>query len=213
MLAHGIPTPSWIAARHSLPAATRRRTQVTWRSVGRLGNKSGVCFLITALARPWTFLRTQTVESHAMGFQFQCPKGHMLEADPASVGQASACPFCGTQFLIPAPVAPTPAFPHGASAPQPGPAFSPQPAFGPQPTFAPPNRPSPQQAFTPQPAFPAQPYSPQHPAQPTSAGMAGPAIHVRSSGSMPTQAGPIGPLPTVSPTASSSGQKIGRAHV
>lgn len=121
-----------------------------------------------------------------MGFQFQCPKGHMLEADPSSIGQASACPFCGTQFLIPAPVAPTPTLPHGASGPHPG--------------FAPPNRPQPHQAF------PPQPYYPQQPAPAPSAGMAGPAINVGSAGSMAAPTGPLGALPTVGPAASRSGR-------
>lgn len=39
-----------------------------------------------------------------MGFQFQCPQGHLLQAEPNQVGQQSCCPLCGTPFIIPAPV-------------------------------------------------------------------------------------------------------------
>lgn len=68
-----------------------------------------------------------------MGFQFQCPRGHVLEADASTVGQAAACPHCGTPFLIPAPVAASagqPRFtvgPHGAFAPTPS--HSPAPGY------------------------------------------------------------------------------------
>lgn len=46
-----------------------------------------------------------------MTFRFFCPQGHILEAEPEQVGQAAACPFCGTAMLIPAP------FQHGGEAP------------------------------------------------------------------------------------------------
>ncbi|MGB9687287.1 hypothetical protein [Thermogutta sp.] len=38
-----------------------------------------------------------------MGFRFFCPQGHILEAEVDQVGQAAACPFCGTAMLIPPP--------------------------------------------------------------------------------------------------------------
>lgn len=40
-----------------------------------------------------------------MSFQFQCPRGHLLEGDPSQAGQAVHCPTCGMLFLIPAPLA------------------------------------------------------------------------------------------------------------
>ena len=45
-----------------------------------------------------------------MPFQFQCPTGHLLEAEESQVGQQSQCPMCGQTFAIPAPagVAPVP---------------------------------------------------------------------------------------------------------
>ena len=45
-----------------------------------------------------------------MPFQFQCPSGHLLEADETQVGQQSQCPMCGQTFAIPAPagMAPVP---------------------------------------------------------------------------------------------------------
>lgn len=59
-----------------------------------------------------------------MPFQFQCPTGHLLEADESQVGQQSQCPMCGQVFAIPAPsgVAPVPEpevqpSPFGAPAP------------------------------------------------------------------------------------------------
>ena len=39
-----------------------------------------------------------------MSFQFQCPRGHLLEGDPSQAGQAVNCPTCGMLFLIPAPL-------------------------------------------------------------------------------------------------------------
>ena len=38
-----------------------------------------------------------------MPFQFQCPSGHLLEADESQVGQQCQCPMCGELFGIPAP--------------------------------------------------------------------------------------------------------------
>lgn len=38
-----------------------------------------------------------------MPFPFFCPQGHILEAEIEQVGQPAACPFCGTEMLIPAP--------------------------------------------------------------------------------------------------------------
>jgi len=42
-------------------------------------------------------------EENEMGFRFFCPQGHILEAEVDQVGQAAACPFCGTAMLIPPP--------------------------------------------------------------------------------------------------------------
>jgi len=71
-----------------------------------------------------------------MGYQFHCPQGHLLEADPATIGQPTICPICGVPFLVPAPVAspvptlPVPAAPLAsplvASAPGPAPVIGPQ---------------------------------------------------------------------------------------
>ena len=44
-----------------------------------------------------------------MPFQFQCPTGHLLEADESQVGQQSQCPMCGQIFAIPAPAGMAPA--------------------------------------------------------------------------------------------------------
>lgn len=38
-----------------------------------------------------------------MPFQFQCPRGHLLEADESQVHQQCQCPMCGEMFAIPAP--------------------------------------------------------------------------------------------------------------
>ena len=56
-----------------------------------------------------------------MPFQFQCPTGHLLEADESQVGQQSQCPMCGQVFAIPSPDGMAPA-------PEPEPVPSP---FGP----------------------------------------------------------------------------------
>jgi len=36
-----------------------------------------------------------------MAFQFYCPQGHLLQSDPAHLGQQCQCPHCGTLFVIP----------------------------------------------------------------------------------------------------------------
>jgi len=38
-----------------------------------------------------------------MAFQFRCPQGHLLQGEDSQIGQQSECPFCHTQFLVPAP--------------------------------------------------------------------------------------------------------------
>jgi uncharacterized Zn-finger protein len=38
-----------------------------------------------------------------MAFQFQCPQGHLLEADESQAAQQCQCPMCGVMFVIPAP--------------------------------------------------------------------------------------------------------------
>jgi hypothetical protein len=40
-----------------------------------------------------------------MAFQFLCPQGHLLQGEPSQSGQQCSCPYCGTLFLIPQPVA------------------------------------------------------------------------------------------------------------
>jgi len=39
-----------------------------------------------------------------MTFHFFCPQGHLLEAEHEQAGQPAACPFCGIEMLIPAPL-------------------------------------------------------------------------------------------------------------
>lgn len=61
-----------------------------------------------------------------MPFQFNCPQGHLLSAEPNQAGQHVECPICKTQFAIPAPpavAAPTPP----PVTPPPAPPFSPPP--------------------------------------------------------------------------------------
>lgn len=41
-----------------------------------------------------------------MAYQFMCPQGHLLQAEEQQVGQLCACPLCGVQMIIPAPLAP-----------------------------------------------------------------------------------------------------------
>lgn len=56
-----------------------------------------------------------------MSFQFQCPRGHLLEGDESQAGQQCNCPMCGMLFIIPMPVsAPPPVGP-----PQVGPSNAP----------------------------------------------------------------------------------------
>jgi len=57
-----------------------------------------------------------------MAFQFRCPGGCVLEAEPEQAGQQCQCPQCGSVFVIPAPAgyqpspAPAPARDPGAAA-------------------------------------------------------------------------------------------------
>ena len=60
-----------------------------------------------------------------MPFAFQCPAGHVLEAEPAHAGQTCQCPVCGTWLVIPPP-------PMEAAAASPT-----QPAIGGPPSFVP----------------------------------------------------------------------------
>jgi DNA-directed RNA polymerase subunit RPC12/RpoP len=39
-----------------------------------------------------------------MSFQFQCPQGHLLEAEETDVGKKCLCPYCGLTLAIPTPV-------------------------------------------------------------------------------------------------------------
>lgn len=38
-----------------------------------------------------------------MAFQFQCPDGHLLEAEDADAGKTCQCPYCGVTIEIPHP--------------------------------------------------------------------------------------------------------------
>lgn len=63
-----------------------------------------------------------------MPFEFNCPQGHLLSAEPNQVGQMVQCPLCQSQFAIPAPaVAPPAAKPPPAAAPPPAPPTPPPP--------------------------------------------------------------------------------------
>ena len=44
-----------------------------------------------------------------MRVRFQCPAGHLLEAEESQVGQQSQCPMCGQVFAVPAPAGMAPA--------------------------------------------------------------------------------------------------------
>lgn len=85
-----------------------------------------------------------------MPFQFQCPQGHLLEAEPFQAGQQCVCPMCGQPFVIPSPL------PLGGAAPAPA-ALPQQPAFPQQSygqTAAQPEQPA---SFEPQPQMAPQP--------------------------------------------------------
>ena len=62
-----------------------------------------------------------------MGFQFQCPQGHLLEADDHDAGKTCTCPYCGVMIEIPRPtgVGPAPAAPPAPVAAVPPPAALP----------------------------------------------------------------------------------------
>ncbi len=45
-----------------------------------------------------------------MTFQFECPQGHLLEADASYAGQQCNCPHCGMLFIIPEPPSPVPGY-------------------------------------------------------------------------------------------------------
>lgn len=52
-----------------------------------------------------------------MPFQFNCPQGHLLSAEPNQAGQQVQCPICQSQFAIPAaPAAAPPPPPVAATA-------------------------------------------------------------------------------------------------
>jgi len=53
----------------------------------------------------------------AMPFQFLCPQGHVLQADESQVGMQCMCPYCGQQFLVPAPVVGKPGVQQQSAAP------------------------------------------------------------------------------------------------
>ncbi len=97
-----------------------------------------------------------------MPFQFHCPNGHLLEAEPFQAGQQCVCPMCGQLFLIPSPVGaaaapvaeqPPAAFSpgYGQPGPFPGAATGPNfgPNFGPGPGAVPEPQPEPQGAAAP----------------------------------------------------------------
>jgi len=38
-----------------------------------------------------------------MAFQFLCPQGHLLQGEESQAGQKCKCPYCSTEFVVPAP--------------------------------------------------------------------------------------------------------------
>ena len=47
-----------------------------------------------------------------MVFQFQCPQGHLLEAEEVDGGKTFQCPYCGLTLAIPMPAGnPSPSSP------------------------------------------------------------------------------------------------------
>ena len=77
-----------------------------------------------------------------MAFQFQCPQGHLLEAEEMDGGKTCQCPYCGLTLAIPmpagtpsasppvvTPISPAPAAPVPVSPPQVGmpPVAAPEP--------------------------------------------------------------------------------------
>ena len=46
-----------------------------------------------------------------MAFQFQCPQGHLLEAEEVDAGKTCQCPYCGLTLAIPISAATSPATP------------------------------------------------------------------------------------------------------
>lgn len=42
-----------------------------------------------------------------MAFQFLCPQGHLLQADPSQMGRTINCPTCGVLFVVPTLSAPS----------------------------------------------------------------------------------------------------------
>lgn len=69
-------------------------------------------------AGPGAFARQREKLRQPMGYQFMCPQGHLLQAEESQVGQICACPLCGVQLIIPAPLVPAtpePAVPPGAA--------------------------------------------------------------------------------------------------
>ena len=85
-----------------------------------------------------------------MAFQFQCPQGHLLEADESQVAQQCQCPLCGVMFVIPEPPGVSPYSPAPNFAPAPAdeaPSFPFAPSPGAATGFDPFNQPAPQQRF------------------------------------------------------------------
>ena len=66
-----------------------------------------------------------------MGFQFQCPQGHLLEADDHDAGKTCTCPYCGVMIEIPRPTGVGPAPPAPAAPPAPVAAVPPPAALPP----------------------------------------------------------------------------------
>ncbi len=88
-----------------------------------------------------------------MAFQFLCPQGHLLQGDESQAGQRCQCPYCGTEFLIPAPLSGPPA---DTSQYMAGQMPAQQPAATP-PYQAPPQQPEQQPPEQPAPQFMQQP--------------------------------------------------------
>jgi uncharacterized Zn-finger protein len=96
-----------------------------------------------------------------MAFQFSCPCGGLLQAEPSQIGQQCRCPYCNTVLVVPAdPLggSPAPQQPEGWGGPQFGPGAGGFPGVGP------PSEHSPEQAapvgLQDAPQSPASPFDP-----------------------------------------------------
>ncbi len=63
----------------------------------------------------------------SMAFQFLCPQGHLLQGEASQTGQKCKCPYCQSEFLVPAPAQAPEGDPGAGSS---GPAVDEAPVFG-----------------------------------------------------------------------------------